>query len=51
MTAPLRDCVTYYNNYRTAEPGSLAYYGGRYWQRYRQQAQETLEPFEFGRRG
>ena len=49
MTAPLRDCVTYYNNYRTAEPGSLAYYGGRYWQRYRERAQESLEPFEFGR--
>ncbi|MEM9609854.1 MAG: NAD(P)/FAD-dependent oxidoreductase [Actinomycetota bacterium] len=48
MTAPLRDCVTYYNNYRTAEPGSLAYYGGRHWRRWRDRAQESMEPYEFG---
>lgn len=48
MTAPLRDCVTYYNNYRTAEPGSLAYYGGRHWRKWRDRAQELLEPYVFG---
>ena len=28
-TAPLRDCLSYYNDHGNAEPGSLAYYGGR----------------------
>jgi len=46
-TAPLRDCLTYYNGYGDAEPGSLAYYGGRGWSRYLRQAQETLEPYVF----
>ena len=27
-TAPLRDCISYYNGEGGAEPGSLAYYGG-----------------------
>ncbi|MCR9276408.1 MAG: NAD(P)/FAD-dependent oxidoreductase [Pseudomonadaceae bacterium] len=47
MTAPLRDCVTYYNGHGEAEPGSLAYYGGRQWFRYRKDAQETLAPYVF----
>jgi len=47
-TAPLRDCLSYYNGHGNAAPGSLAYYGGPAWQRYRQQAQETLAPYVFG---
>ena len=27
-TAPLRDCLSYYNGHGDAAPGSLAYYGG-----------------------
>ena len=34
-TAPLRDCLTYYNGDGHAEPGSLAYYGGNRWHKYR----------------
>jgi cyclohexanone monooxygenase len=48
-TAPLRDCLSYYNGHGEASPGSLAYYGGAAWQRYRQAAQETMAPYEFGR--
>ena len=48
-TAPLRDCLSYYNGHGEAEPGSLAYYGGGYWHKFRVQAQETLEPFVFDR--
>ena len=48
-TAPLRDCISYYNGHGDAEPGSLAYYGGRAWHTYRMQAQETLDPYLFGR--
>jgi cation diffusion facilitator CzcD-associated flavoprotein CzcO len=48
-TAPLRDCLSYYNGHGDAEPGSLAYYGGRRWHNYREHAQETLEPYIFGR--
>jgi hypothetical protein len=48
-TAPLRDCLSYYNGHGDAEPGSLAYYGGGYWHKWRERAQRTLEPFEFGR--
>ena len=48
-TAPLRDCISYYNGHGDAEPGSLAYYGGRRWHTYREAAQETLEPYVFGR--
>ena len=47
-TAPLRDCLSYYNGHGEAEPGSLAYYGGRRWHTFREHAQETLEPFIFG---
>ena len=45
--APLRDCLSYYNGHGEAEPGSLAYYGGNAWHRWRTQAQETLEPYVF----
>ncbi len=48
-TAPLRDCISYYNGEGGAEPGSLAYYGGNRWHKYRVQAQATLAPFVFGR--
>jgi hypothetical protein len=48
-TAPLRDCISYYNGHGEAEPGSLAYYGGRRWHTFREHAQETLEPYIFGR--
>ncbi len=48
-TAPLRDCLSYYNGHGEAEPGSLAYYGGRRWHNFRMAAEETLEPFVFGR--
>ncbi len=46
-TAPLRDCLSYYNGDGNAEPGSLAYYGGNRWKKYRQEAQATLEPYVF----
>ena len=46
-TAPLRDCLSYYNDHGNAEPGSLAYYGGRAWHRWRQQAQESMTPYTF----
>ena len=48
-TAPLRDCVSYYNGDGEAEPGSLAYYGGGRWHKFRVQAQETLDPYEFSK--
>jgi len=47
MTAPLRDCLSYYNGHGEAPPGSLAYYGGRGWNRRCQQARDTLEPYVF----
>ncbi len=47
-TAPLRDCLSYYNGHGDAEPGSLAYYGGGRWHKWRIQAQDTLEPYLFG---
>lgn len=47
-TAPLRDCISYYNGHGEAEPGSLAYYGGGYWHKHRIAAQATLDPFLFG---
>ena len=47
-TAPLRDCLSYYNGHGEAEPGSLAYYGGRRWNTYRDEAQATLNPYMFG---
>ena len=47
LTRPLRDCITYYNGHGEAEPGSLAYYGGGRWHKYRIAAQESLAPYEF----
>jgi cyclohexanone monooxygenase len=49
-SAALRDCLSYYNDEGAAEPGSLAYYGGRAWHRWRTDAQETLDPYLFDRR-
>jgi cyclohexanone monooxygenase len=46
-TAPFRDCISYYNGEGRAEPGSLAYYGGGRWHKFRIDAQATLEPFVF----
>jgi cyclohexanone monooxygenase len=46
-TAPLRDCISYYNGHGNARPGSLAYYGGGQWHKWRVRAQETLEPYAF----
>jgi cyclohexanone monooxygenase len=46
-TAPFRDCVSYYNGEGNAEPGSLAYYGGGNWHKFRIKAQATLEPYVF----
>ncbi len=34
-TAPLRDCLSYYNGHGNAAPGSLAYYGGGQWHKWR----------------
>jgi cyclohexanone monooxygenase len=48
LTAPLRDCLSYYNGDGKAEPGSLAYYGGpRKWHDLRIAAQASLEPYVF----
>ena len=44
-TAPLRDCISYYNGEGNATPGSLAYYGGGKWHKHRIAAQSTLEPY------
>jgi cyclohexanone monooxygenase len=46
-TAPLRDCLSYYNGHGDAEPGSLAYYGGNQWHKFRARAQASLEPYDF----
>jgi cation diffusion facilitator CzcD-associated flavoprotein CzcO len=46
-TAPLRDCLSYYNGHGEAEPGSLAYYGGGAWHKFRLAAQDTLDPYAF----
>ena len=46
-TAPLRDCISYYNGHGDAEPGSLAYYGGNRWHKFRTEAQASLEPYVF----
>ena len=47
QTAAFRDCYSYYNGEGEAEPGSLSYYGGGRWHKYRVRAQETLEPYIF----
>ena len=47
-TRPLRDCLSYYNGDGSAEPGSLAYYGGpQKWHEFRAAAQASLEPYVF----
>ena len=46
-SACLRDCITYYNGEGTARPGSLAYYGGRVWNKKVAESQKTLEPYKF----
>jgi cyclohexanone monooxygenase len=46
-SAPLRDCLSYYNGHGDAKPGSLAYYGGNRWHKYRIEAQRTLAPYAF----
>jgi cyclohexanone monooxygenase len=46
-TAPLRDCISYYNGEGNAAPGSLAYYGGGKWHKHRVAAQAALEPYLF----
>jgi cyclohexanone monooxygenase len=46
-TAPLRDCLSYYNGHGEAAPGSLAYYGGGRWHKLRIEAQSTLAPYVF----
>ncbi len=48
-TAPLRDCLSYYNGHGDADPGSLAYYGGGIWHKIRTKAQGTLEPYVFNK--
>ncbi len=46
LSAPLRDCISYYNGDGNARPGSLAYYGGgQRWHARRVAAQETMEPY------
>jgi cyclohexanone monooxygenase len=47
-TAPLRDCLSYYNGHGDAAPGSLAYYGGGQWHKWRRQAEDTMAPYVFG---
>ena len=46
-SAPLRDCLSYYNGHGDAAPGSLAYYGGRQWNMICEQAQTSREPYLF----
>ena len=38
---------SYYNGHGEAQPGSLAYYGGGYWHKFRIAAQESLDPYLF----
>ena len=48
LTSPLRDCLSYYNGDGTAEPGSLAYYGGpKKWHELRTAAQASMAPYVF----
>ena len=47
-SAPLRDCLTNFNGYGRAAPGSLGYYGGkRESARWRNWAKETLKAYRF----
>ena len=48
LSAPLRDCLSYYNGEGKAKPGSLAYYGGgKTWHERREAAQATMAPYVF----
>jgi len=48
LSAPLRDCVSYYNGDGNARPGSLAYYGGgQRWHERRMTAQQSMAPYVF----
>ena len=48
LSAPLRDCLSYYNGDGNARPGSLAYYGGgQRWHDRRMAAQESMAPYVF----
>jgi cyclohexanone monooxygenase len=47
-TAPLRDCLSYYNGHGEAPPGSLGYYGGGNWYKWCKDAQDTMSPYIFG---
>ena len=52
LSAPLRDCFSYYNGDGKARPGSLAYYGGgQRWHERRMAAQESMEPYVFDYEG
>ena len=46
-TSAFRDCISYYNGEGKAEPGSLSYYGGGQWHKYRANAEQTLDPYIF----
>ncbi len=46
-SAPLRDCISYYDHEGTAKPGQLVYYGGGRWHKYRIKGQESLAPYVF----
>jgi cyclohexanone monooxygenase len=46
LSAPLRDCLSYYNADCRARPGSLAYYGGgQRWHERRMATQESMTPY------
>ncbi len=46
LSAPLRDCISYYNGDGQAKPGSLAYYGGgQRWHERRVAAQKSMAPY------
>ncbi len=48
LSAPLRDCISYYNGDGRARPGSLAYYGGgERWHNRRVAAQQAMTPYVF----
>ncbi|WP_428666222.1 flavin-containing monooxygenase [Reyranella sp.] len=48
LSAPLRDCLSYYNGDGNAKPGSLAYYGGgKRWHDRREAAQTSMTPYQF----
>jgi hypothetical protein len=48
LSAPLRDCISYYNGDGRARPGSLAYYGGgERWHNRRVAAQQAMTAYVF----